>query len=170
VGGHLFLEPNEDVQIEDVSVPKGTPILVLNGYVGTQGVNFSRAEEFRPERWLKDGDDRTDEHNIRAFMPFGAGPRFCPGRQLAMLQIKMVTAMLGRDFDVVRPEGAEPVDDIYNFTVGPTHFSAIMRPRRPVRLGIDIDFRQRDRRMISIPVSFPERRVADRRKASATGH
>ena len=170
VGGHLFLEPNEDVQIQDVLVPKGTPILVLNGYVGMQDVNFSQADEFRPERWLKDEDEQRDEHNTRAFMPFGAGPRFCPGRQLAMLQIKMVTAMLGRDFDVVRPDGAEPVDDIYNFTVGPTHFNAIMRPRRSVRFGIDIDFRQRDRRMISIPISFPERRVADRRKASATAH
>src|SRR5512145_1214827 len=49
VGGHLFLEPNEDVQIMDVHVPKGTPILVLNGHVGTQESNFSQAEEFRPE-------------------------------------------------------------------------------------------------------------------------
>ena len=168
VGGHLFFEPNEDVQIEDVSVPKGTPILVLNGHVGTQETNFSRADEFRPERWLQGEEEREGLHNTKAFMPFGAGPRFCPGRQLAMLQIKMVTAMLCRDFDVVRPEDAEPVNDIYNFTVGPTHFLASMRPRRPVRLGVDIDFRQANRRVFSLPIGFPDRRVADRRNTTAT--
>ena len=92
VGGHLFFEPNEDVQIRDVLVPKGTPVLVLNGYVGLQEENFSQAGEFRPERWLQGEDGNDNAHNTRAFMPFGAGPRFCPGRQLAMLQIKMVTA------------------------------------------------------------------------------
>ena len=167
VGGHLFLEPNEDVQIRDVLVPKGTPVLVLNGYVGLQEANFSRAGEFRPERWLEGANAQMSAHNTRAFMPFGAGPRFCPGRQLAMLQIKMVTAMLCRDFDVIRPEDAEPVDDIYNFTVGPTHFNAIMRPRRPVRPGVDIDFRQREQRTVSIAIHFPDRRMRERRKAPA---
>jgi len=85
-----------------------------------------------------------------------------------MLQIKMVTAMLCRDFDVVRPEDAAPVNDIYNFTVGPTHVRASMRPRRPVRLGIDVDLRQRNRRMFSLAISFLDRRVADRCKARAT--
>ena len=59
-------------------------------------------------------------------------------------------------------------DDIYNFTVGPTHFLASMRPRRPVRLGIDIDFRQANRRVFSLPIGFPDRRVADRRNTTAT--
>lgn len=169
VGGHLFFEPNEDVQIQDVLVPKGTPILVLNGYVGTREENFTRAGEFRPERWLQEGEG-PDIHNTKAFMPFGAGPRFCPGRQLAMLQIKMVTAMLCREFDVSRPKDAEPVRDIYNFTVGPTHFRAIMRPRRPVRFGIDIDFRETNRRMFSLPINFPDRRMRDRRKTPTATH
>ena len=167
VGGHLFFEPNEDVQIQDVLVPKGTPVLVLNGYVGTREENYSRAAEFRPERWLQEGKG-ADVHNTKAFMPFGAGPRFCPGRQLAMLQIKMVAAMLCREFDVIRPQDAEPVEDIYKFTVGPTHVRAIMRPRRPVRFGIDIDFRETNRRMFSLPIGFPDRRARERRKARLT--
>lgn len=171
VGGHLFLEPNEDVQIQDVFVPKGTPILALNGHVGTQEANFSAAKEFRPERWLHAADEseegRTETHNTKAFMPFGAGPRFCPGRQLAMLQIKMVIAMLCRDFEVKRPKDAPAMEEIYNFTVGPTHVYASMSPRRSIRGGIDIEFREKDRRTVTLPIDFPERRVAERRKQRA---
>jgi len=167
VGGHLFLEPNEDIQIRDVIVPKGTPILALNGYVGTQEANFDGAKDFRPERWLRDMPENDGAHNTRAFMPFGAGARFCPGRKLAMLQIKMVTAMLCRDFEVTRPKDALPMEDIYNFTVGPTHVYATLRPRRTIRGGIDIELRDGNRRMFSLPITFPERRVGERRKHHA---
>jgi len=44
-------------------------------------------------------------------MPFGAGPRLCPGRYLAMLEMKMVLAMLLSVFEiesVTAPGGGEP--------------------------------------------------------------
>jgi cytochrome P450 len=172
VAGHVtFLEPNEDVQIQDVLVPKGTPILALNAHLGTQEENFGQANEFRPERWLQasadSAEERTTTHNPRAFMPFGAGPRLCPGRQLAMLQIKMVIAMLCRDFEVSRPKDAPAMEDIFNFTVGPTHLYATLSPRRSIRGGIDIEFRVTDRRAQVLPINFPERRIADRRKQTA---
>lgn len=164
VGAHLFLEPNEDIQVADVFVPRGTPVLVLNGHVGSQEENFTDAAEFRPERWLDNVEAHGGVHNMKAFMPFGSGPRFCPGRQLAMLQIKMVLAMLCRDFEVVLPPDAEPLEDIYNFTVGPVNVRALLRPRRAIRPGLDIEFRQADRRVASRAIPFAERRVAERRR------
>ncbi len=168
VGGHiLFLEPNEDVQIQDVFVPKGTPILALNGHPGMQEANFAQAHEFRPERWLQAAQENAGAHNAKAFMPFGAGPRFCPGRQLAMLQIKMVMAMLCRDFEISHQADAQPLEDIYNFAVSPINVYAILRPRRPVRGGVDIELRDGNRRMFLVPIEFPERRAGDRRKQPA---
>ena len=44
-------------------------------------------------------------------MPFGAGPRLCPGRYLAMLEMKMVMAMLLAQFDLASvgtTDGGEP--------------------------------------------------------------
>ena len=118
--------------------------------------------------WLHAADEseagRTDTHNTKAFMPFGAGPRFCPGRQLAMLQIKMVIAMLCRDFEVKRPKDAPAMEDVYQFVVGPTHVYTSLSPRRSIRGGIDIEFREKDRRTSVLPIGFPERRVAERRK------
>ncbi|HZP94427.1 MAG TPA: cytochrome P450 [Burkholderiales bacterium] len=168
VAGHvLFLEPNEDVRIRDVFVPKGTPILALSAHLGTQEENFAQPQEFRPERWLKGAEHHDGAHNAKAFMPFGAAPRTCPGRQLAMLQIKMVMAMLCRDFEISAPEDASPMEDIYNFTVGPVHVYATLRPRGTVRRGIDIELRVGERRVVIHPIPFSDRRVSDRRQARA---
>ena len=52
-------------------------------------------------------------------MPFGAGPRFCPGRHLAMLEIKTVMAMIFRHFSLSRPAAAAPVEERFAFTVSP---------------------------------------------------
>ena len=44
-------------------------------------------------------------------MPFGAGPRICPGRYLALVEIKMAMAMLLSHFDiqdVSTVDGKEP--------------------------------------------------------------
>ena len=41
----------------------------------------------------------------RAFMPFGGGPRFCPGRYLALLEAKMVLATTLASFEL------EPIDE-----------------------------------------------------------
>jgi cytochrome P450 len=130
-----------------------------------QEQNFADAKAFRPERWLTAPEEQEGAHNTKAFMPFGAGPRFCPGRQLAMLQIKMVMSMLCRDFEISLPKDAAPLEDRYNFTVGPTHVYAMLRPRATVRRGIDIELRVGDRRISLAPIGFPNRRTADRRQA-----
>jgi cytochrome P450 len=68
---------------------------------------FPDAAAFKPERWLA-GESTTSAKRVS--MPFGAGPRLCPGRYLAMLEIKTVAAMLLRRFEieaVTTPNGAE---------------------------------------------------------------
>lgn len=52
---------------------------------------------FNPERWL---DERTKPTE---FIPFGAGPRYCLGADLAMLEMKMFLATTARrmDFELI---------------------------------------------------------------------
>ena len=112
-------EPTSDTTIGDVRVPAATRIYLLTGHPANLQENFSEPRSFRPERWLDAGNRLARGHNTHAFFPFGAGPRFCPGRHLAMLEIKIVAAMLCRNFRVVPFPGALPPEQVFSFTMMP---------------------------------------------------
>ena len=133
VAPFLWIEPIEDTVIGDVRVPKGTPINALTAHVAMAATNFTDSKSFRPERWLEAAGRSADGHKTQAFLPFGAGPRFCPGRHLAMLEIKMVAAMLCRNFDVSRAPDSPPAEEVFSFTMMPSRVSVRLR-RRSQRL------------------------------------
>lgn len=65
-------------------------------------------------------------------MPFGGGPRICPGRYLALLEIKMAMAMLLGQFEVesvATHDGGEP-DELMAFTMGPIGLRMRLRETR----------------------------------------
>ena len=64
-------------------------------------------------------------------MPFGAGPRFCPGRSLAMLEIKAVTAMMARCFTLTKAPGHGPVREKFAFTMMPENLFVNFKRRGP---------------------------------------
>lgn len=115
----FFMEPNEDVELKGISVPRGTAIMLLTMHPALQDAHFSGAAQFRPERWLASAQHAGCPHNSKAFVPFGAGPRFCPGRSLAMLEIKAVTAMMARCFTLTKAPGRGPVREKFAFTMMP---------------------------------------------------
>ena len=61
-------------------------------------------EEFRPERWI-DENGKLKSHQ-GYFMPFGTGPRICPGESLAKVEFyNFVVALLQRyTFELATPE------------------------------------------------------------------
>jgi cytochrome P450 len=131
VAPFLALEARVDVQLGGVQVPAGTGILALNGYPGATAAHFEAPDAFRPERWLDAERPAADAHDTRAFLPFGAGPRFCPGRHLAMLEIQMVMAMIARHFDVRRAPGTAPAEELFAFTMMPKDLFVQLVPRSP---------------------------------------
>ena len=65
----------------------------------------------------------------RVVMPFGAGPRVCPGRYLALSEIKMTMAMLLANFDIVEmqtPDGG-PTERMAT-TMSPVGFTLKLAP------------------------------------------
>lgn len=114
----LFHEPLVDTVIGDLDVPKGTLIAKLMRAPATSATSFVEPERFLPERWL---DDRRPEgpHEPSAHQPFGSGPRICPGRSLALLEMKLVLATLYQSFDVERVGPASGVREIFAFTMMP---------------------------------------------------
>src|SRR5208283_5114442 len=93
------LETNADVALGDVLVPKGTLVFVLPRPAAVSAENFADPLAFRPDRWL---NPSGGPHNVSAFLPFGSGPRMCPGRSLALLEIKNLLSMLYKNFTVQR--------------------------------------------------------------------
>ncbi len=114
----MFIEPNRDVELAGITIPKGTFLMLVNRYGALQEENFTDAHEFKPERWLE-SNPSPSAHNRNASIPFGAGPRFCPGRNLALLEIKMAMAMLCKNFSITRVETGHPVQEIFSFTMMP---------------------------------------------------
>jgi cytochrome P450 len=81
--------------------------------------NFRNAQNL-PERWVGPREATRDAHNTKAFLHFGAGPRFCPGRYLATLEMKMVLATLARNFSVQHAEDPDTTQEVFAFTMTPS--------------------------------------------------
>lgn len=115
----MAAQPNEDAVVGGLSVPKGTVIFLLLRQSSERDCELAQPERFQPERWLE-GANGSGDDPARKLFPFGGGPRFCPGRYLAMAEIKMAMAMLVKNFEIERVPGAAPVEERFTFTMTPS--------------------------------------------------
>jgi cytochrome P450 len=111
--------------MEELSVKKGQRILTQHRFAAIQDENFSEASQFKPERWLK--GSRCPMHNTDAFSPFGGGARYCPGRNLALLEVKMVMSMLLKNFEVELITPYDSVNENLAFTMMSSPFEVRLR-------------------------------------------
>lgn len=125
----LLLEPIKDIEIDNYLFKKGEKMAII-GRAGALNDNyFSDAEKFNPNRWLKTKESKCPMHNVDAFIPFGAGPRFCPGKNLAMLEMKLVLSMIFKNFSVELVTPVSEVNEIMAFTMMPSKFEVGLRKR-----------------------------------------
>jgi cytochrome P450 len=126
-------EAAEDAVVADVLVPKGSIVVCMLRPGGVDGAHFAAPEQFDPARWhaVGEGAAKSLSSAKRVAMPFGAGPRMCPGRYLAMAEIKMVAAMLLANFElaqVATPGAAEPPERL-TLTMAPVGLKMRLRVR-----------------------------------------
>ncbi|EOY20234.1 PREDICTED: cytochrome P450 714A1 [Theobroma cacao] len=82
-------EALEEIQLENVTIPKGVCLWTLIPTLHRDPEIWgSDANEFKPERF-NDGVSKACKFP-QAYIPFGLGPRLCLGRNLAMVQLKIV--------------------------------------------------------------------------------
>lgn len=128
----LPLQVQREVLIGDVQLQPGVVVINLMRVDSVSEAYIPQAAEFRPERWLVDGDqDHMAQSAKRISMPFGAGPRICPGRYLALLEMKMAIATLLNDFDILSvgtADGQEPREHLA-FTMTPVGLKMRLRAR-----------------------------------------
>jgi cytochrome P450 len=124
-----FLEANEATELAGIEIPKGTPVFLLTRPATLDDNNYQDAKDFKPERWVDRRQSACAAHTTRAFMQFGAGPRFCPGRYLATLEMKMVLATLARNFSFEHAEDPNVTKEIFAFTMMPSRLRLRLRSR-----------------------------------------
>jgi cytochrome P450 len=126
------LEALKDTVINDIRVPSGTGVWCVMRSDSVSEKHFPNAQAFEPERWLNDGSSTHAASSAkRVSMPFGAGPRVCPGRYLALLEMKMAMSMLLANFDIVSvgtDDGSDPAERLA-FTMMPVGLRMTLRPR-----------------------------------------
>jgi cytochrome P450 len=111
------------VEIGGYAFPKGAQFVMSPFIIHRDPRTFEEPEAFRPERWAGDLARRLPRF---AYFPFGGGPRVCIGNRFAMMEAKLVLAVLAQRlrFEVV-PET--------ELALLP---SVTLRPRRGVRLRL----------------------------------
>lgn len=60
------------------------------------------ANDFVPERWLRNEQNNTTPIPPSAWRPFERGPRNCIGQEMAFLEARVVVALTARRYDFVK--------------------------------------------------------------------
>ena len=118
VAPFIPLEALRETVIGGVRIPKGGLVWCVMRNDSVDETHVPHADAFEPERWLRGGEGAIEKH---LSMPFGAGVRTCPGRYLALLEIKLAGAMLLNSFDIASidtADGEEP-EELMGFTMSP---------------------------------------------------
>ncbi|MBI3230810.1 MAG: cytochrome P450 [Burkholderiales bacterium] len=122
----ISMQTVHDVVLEDIWLPAQTPVLLLLRHAGKQSADFKQAEEFLPQRWLP--QDGAEPEATRKLLSFGGGPRLCPGRFLALQEMKMLTAMILKNFELVNLPG-QTAQEMFSFTMTPSCLPVGLRLR-----------------------------------------
>ncbi|KAL6514747.1 Cytochrome P450 [Orobanche gracilis] len=100
---------NENCEINGYFIPKGSTLLVNIWAIGRDPNVWTDPLEFRPERFLLDGERPNVDVQGNHFevIPFGAGRRICVGMRLGLRMVQFITATLIHAFDFELPDGLQ---------------------------------------------------------------
>ena len=126
----IFHQAVQDTTLGDVAIPQGTGVFLIMRPPARAPAHFADAEAFRPGRWL---GEVAGAHDARAHMPFGSGPRICPGRSLAFVELNLVLSMLYHAFEIERvpvpTANGDGVREYFSFTMAPVGLRVSVRER-----------------------------------------
>lgn len=98
-------QATQDVEIAGVVIPKGTVVQLSPAVMNTHpSVWGSDAQDFNPDRW---NELKGNAASAYAFETFHNGPRMCIGKQLSMMEMKVMLVEILRKFKIEKPFGDE---------------------------------------------------------------
>jgi len=123
------LQAVRDTRVGDVQIQAGMIVMAVMRRDAVSEHHLPNAAAFDPARWLADAKQAGAAKRLS--MPFGGGPRICPGRYLALMEIKLAIAVLLRHFDLLSvdtPDGREP-RELLQLAMGPVGLSMQLASR-----------------------------------------
>jgi cytochrome P450 len=93
-------------------LPAGSSVVISPYALHRHPGFWDRPEAFDPSRFEQPAPE--------AYIPFGAGPRFCVGREFALMEAQIITAMVAQAFDL-RPVPGHPVEPWPGITLRTRH-------------------------------------------------
>jgi cytochrome P450 len=117
-------ETLRDTTVAGIAVPARTKLFFINRPSMTDPARWPEPLRYDPGRWEREG-----AHDSRAFLQFGAGPRVCPGRHLATVEMRLVLSMLLAGFEVELACDPAKIDEVNAFTMMPSLMPVLLRPR-----------------------------------------
>lgn len=91
----LARQPVGDQELGGYTIPANSLVFVSPYVLHHDPVHWPDPERFDPERFDPEHGQRPPRF---AYMPFGAGPRLCIGKQLAFIEAKLIIATMARRF------------------------------------------------------------------------
>ena len=99
-----------DDELCGIELPPGTLVILSPWLLHRRPASWEEPAAFRPERFLSQGQGQSQSRAAGRgdYLPFGAGPRLCIGRDVALVEATLVLAALLRDRAVAAPPGSRP--------------------------------------------------------------
>jgi cytochrome P450 len=85
-------------------IPEQTQLVLHTFSIHRDPRNFHTPEAFLPERWFSTGAP-AGEHNPAAFFPFSYGPTICAGKNLALMEMRILLCWVLRRFRFSKAPG-----------------------------------------------------------------
>ena len=101
-GSFMFHEPTEAAEVLGRRCPLSSLIIISPWVIQRHNRYWERPNAFEPERFFEEtatDNERLMEKN--AFLPFGLGPRKCPGAAFAMQEALLVLAEIVRRYELL---------------------------------------------------------------------
>lgn len=98
----------DDDEVGGYHVPAGADVLVCPYTLHRHPRFWDDPDRFDPDRFAP---DRSSDRPRYAYLPFGAGPRFCVGSSLGMMEAVFVVALVARELRLASPPGRRAVPE-----------------------------------------------------------
>jgi cytochrome P450 len=131
----LIFDAGKDTEIMGHFIPKGTQVLAMNrlaGVLATPGDNPFKFDPFRHCEKSNHPDVLRQLNNV-GIAAFGTGPRMCPGRHVATLELLYLLVGIYACFDGALfelPDTLYPIEEEFNGSTKPVHFYPKMTLRQ----------------------------------------